>query len=182
MTGETLAGGNAYVTALPATPQDGMEIYYAADATNGVIWHLRYNGLSASAYKWEYVGGPPLFAEVETREALNSTTYAALTTAGPALTLPLAGDYDVEIGGRVEGTSATSDVFMSYDIGATGASDNDALQIFNGNTSIVGPSCARARRKTGLTAVTLTAKYRSSAASGTAVGQRWLRATPVRVG
>jgi hypothetical protein len=49
----TLASSGTYTVA----PQDGDEVYYAADATNGVIWHLRYRAASSSSYKWEFVGG-----------------------------------------------------------------------------------------------------------------------------
>jgi hypothetical protein len=49
-----------YVTSLPASPSDGQEVFYAADATNNVIWNLRYRSGSASTYKWEFVGGDPL--------------------------------------------------------------------------------------------------------------------------
>src|SRR4030095_11342304 len=45
------------VSALPGSPFDGQEIYYLADATNSVIWHLRYRAGSSSAYKWEFIGG-----------------------------------------------------------------------------------------------------------------------------
>jgi hypothetical protein len=31
-----------YVTSLPASPSDGQEVFYAADASNNVIWNLRY--------------------------------------------------------------------------------------------------------------------------------------------
>src|SRR4051812_22380129 len=60
----------ARVTSLPVSPVDGQEVYYVADATNGVLWHLRYNAASASAYKWEFVGGSPL----ESSSASNAQT------------------------------------------------------------------------------------------------------------
>jgi len=57
------------LTALPAVTNadDGLEINYLADAANGIVWRLRYRAFQAdgvtpnpSAYKWEYIGGPPL--------------------------------------------------------------------------------------------------------------------------
>lgn len=85
------------VTSLPGSPVDGQECYYVADATNGVLWHLKYNAGSASPYKWEFVGGPPLRAAIVTTETFNGTTnvFSDLATPGPSVTLPLAGDYDV---------------------------------------------------------------------------------------
>jgi hypothetical protein len=55
----TTPGVPAYVTALPSSPVDGMEVYFDADPPNGPLWHLRYRA-SLSTYKWEYVGGAPL--------------------------------------------------------------------------------------------------------------------------
>lgn len=73
----------AVVTSLPAAPADGQECIFVADATNGVAWHLKYRAASASAYKWEVIGGSWLSAEVVTGEARSATTYADLTTIGP---------------------------------------------------------------------------------------------------
>ena len=49
--------GPPLVAALPASPTDGQEVRYLADAVNGVIWSLRYRAGSSSPYKWEFVGG-----------------------------------------------------------------------------------------------------------------------------
>lgn len=78
------------------TPVDGDECYFIADATNGVIWHLRYNAGSSSAYKWEYLGGPPLISIVMNNETTNSATITDLPTPGPSITVPRAGDYFYE--------------------------------------------------------------------------------------
>jgi hypothetical protein len=177
-----------YVTALPTPPFDGFEVFYAADASSGVIWHLRYRS-GGGTHKWEYVGGPPLYAETTTNETRTSSTYGDLSggATGPAITLPLAGDYDVEVGSRVaHGTSGgfPEQFLMSYAIGATAASDNDAYAVSQQTaaTSLTYPSGSRPRRKTGLTAVALTAKYRSDNGTACAWNNRWIRATPVRVG
>ena len=77
---------------------DGAEVYYVVDAAKGIIWHLRLNVASGLPYQWEFVGGPPLYAEVLTSETNAVSTYAGLTTAGPSITVPAAGDYDVEVG------------------------------------------------------------------------------------
>jgi hypothetical protein len=89
------------VTALPGSPVDGQEIYYLADATNGIVWHLRYRAFQAngttpnpSAYKWEFLGGAPLRANVDTDQTFTAAaTYVDAATVGPQITLPLAGDY-----------------------------------------------------------------------------------------
>lgn len=169
------------VTSLPAGPVDGQEIFYLADATAGVVWHLKYRAASASPYKWEYLGGPPLYSFVATLQTLTSTTYAALATAGPSVSLPLAGDYDVAIGAGMTTAGAAMGAWMSYDIGGTAAVDGDGA-----TAQVVTPGFAwtttLARRKTALSAVTLTAKYRSSAAVACLWEKRWMQAAPVRVG
>lgn len=177
------------VSTLPASPVDGQEIYYLADATNGIIWHLRYRAAASGAYKWEFVGGSSLFSEVTTAEATTTSTYVALATAGPLITLPLAGDYMVEHG--MIGHSGADDVIalMSYDIGATAAGDGDSCQaaygkIGPGTARSSAPSVMRSRRKNAIAAATtLTAKYRSSFAGvNVNLSARWMNVTPIRVG
>src|SRR4051812_46438194 len=65
------------LTALPASPVDGQEIYFQADAgPPAVVWHLRRR-----ASKWEYVGGPPIVYRQEGEFA----GYLPFPTAGNAL-------------------------------------------------------------------------------------------------
>jgi len=86
---------------LPVLPYDGQEIYYIADATNGVIWHLRYRAASASAYKWEFLGGSFLdsgfFGTANTIGG--GSSYSTQLTDGTAIvgiSIALAGDYFVQ--------------------------------------------------------------------------------------
>jgi hypothetical protein len=173
----------ARVTTLPTSPVDGQECYYVADATNGVLWHLRYNAGSSSAYKWELVGGPEMWVQFgSTNESTLSATYTDLTSAGPSLTLPLAGDYMVGLGawGLISTVGSTIG-YMSYQVGATAASDNDAVVFATANTT----TGARFNRKNALTAgAVLFAKYKNSGGgSSTATFNfRWLSVRPVRVG
>lgn len=169
------------VTSLPASPFDGQEIRYLADAANGIVWTLRYRAASASAYKWEFVGGGDLYSEVVANEATSATSYVDLTTVGPSVALPLAGDYDVEIGAKMAGNADAVNVYMSYAIGATAASDNDLINRQANGAGYAGPHDARVRRKPGLAVVMLTAKYKVGNVSGN-FGYRWMRASPVRVG
>lgn len=161
------------VSSLPGTPIAGQQCFYEVVA--GVIWHLLYDGVGT--YPWKVVGGSPLFDEVTASEGTANTSYVALGTAGPAIALPLGGDYDVMVG--AEGISSDNNFkYMSYDIGGTGAVDADAYR-HSGNIAVIAGG--RPRRKTGLTAVTLTAKYRAGAGTGT-WAFRWMRAMPTRVG
>lgn len=94
--------GPPLVTSLPSNPLDGQEVYYLADAANGMIWHLRYRAASSSAYKWEFVGGSPFNMQLDTSTILNtfpvvgSTGYGYATAAGGSRSAPLAGDYLIE--------------------------------------------------------------------------------------
>lgn len=82
------------VSSLPVAPVDGQEIYYLADAANGVIWHLRYRAASASTYKWELAGGAPLrFSNTST----STVTLATFQAMPGTLTAPLAGDYVMRV-------------------------------------------------------------------------------------
>jgi hypothetical protein len=170
----------AALSTLPG-PYDGQLVSLQVDATNSVNWTFRYNAGSASAFKWEAIGpNPALTSEVATQETTASATYAALTTAGPSVTIPRNGDYDVQHGAM--GTILTAGGYgaMSYDIGGTGAVDADAMNCAQ-NTS-PGTSHSRRKRKTGLTAgQALVSKYRGSAANTTTFSQRWMAITPVRI-
>jgi hypothetical protein len=169
---------------LPASPVDGQQCFYVADATLGIVWQLRYRAASASAYKWEVVGGLPLYSEVAVAENTVSTVYTNLATVGPQVTVPLAGDYDVLLGGQLaSSTAAGTNASMSYAIGATAAVDADRIRTSAPVTSNVWTTVCRTRRKTGLAAATtLLAKYRADSAVAVYFDQRMISAVPIRVG
>ncbi len=174
------------VTSLPGSPYDGQLIDFVADDTNGVIWRFRYRS-AASSHKWEFIGGPPLYAEVQTSESPTGSlnAYVALATAGPAIALPLAGDYGVTIGAYMKNANVPFDVpaQMSYDIGGTGAVDADAIFVgIQGGNQTIEASVSRTRRKSGLTAVTLTAKYNDHGYNAGVFADRFISVLPVRVG
>lgn len=186
---QLVAGVNAreegnVVSSLPGSPYDGQVVSYLADATNGTVWRLKYRAGSASAYKWEFVGGSALVAEIATSEGTASTTYTALATAGPSVTVPLAGDYDVEISAL--GSSSGTDnepIMMSFDTGATAAIDGDAASTGSFVATYVA-QLGRTRRKTGVAAASaITAKYRSNKSPQTVTFKnRRLSVRPIRVG
>lgn len=171
-------------TSLPASPTDGQE-YILVDSTTAPTyqWRFRYSSTNAGSYKWEFCGGSPAIASVATDENTNSTSYVALATAGPTITLPAAGDYIVELGCAVHANAgAVCFASMSYDIGGTGAVDGDrVVATTNVSSSTGADNIARAVKKSGLTAVALTAKYKVSGNSAGFIN-RWLKVTPVAVG
>ena len=84
------------VSALPSSPVDGQECYYHNPVMEalGIIWHLRYNAVSASAYKWEYLGGSDLQSGPQ-GAVVHAVASEIALTSGPTLTVPLSGDYRV---------------------------------------------------------------------------------------
>lgn len=173
---------NAYGTALPSTAVDGQR-FTLVDSLSAPTysWQLMYVAAKASN-KWVFVGGSPGNASVATQENTTSTTYAALSTAGPSFALPYAGDYIVAQTGEALNSTADQFAIMSYDIGGTAASDDDRA-VVQSATASAPQTLYRARVKTGLTAVTLTSKYRCGAGGGTAYFQfRQMMVTPIALG
>jgi hypothetical protein len=176
---QSLLGGVPAITigtTPPSSPTDGDLWYYTG---SGFTWAFIYDS-SEATYKWKFVGGPPMFAEVTTDDTTTSATYAALTTAGPSIALPRAGDYMVEIGFAGYVSSAGSTLTMSYDIGGTGAVDADGVAFDEPSASGYAETQSRPRVKTGLTAVSLVSKYKRVAGTAHFLN-RWMRVTPVRV-
>lgn len=172
-------------TTLFAPASDGQEITYLPDPNNtqgngNVAWLLKYR---ASDSKWYFIGGPPLHVEVAAEESIASTAYGVLSTAGPSITIPLLGDYIVEQGAAVYTAGVNSYIYMSYAIGATAASDLDALEMRGtGTGNLPQMAGSRRKRKTGLAAGTvLASRYRASVTSA-AFKNRWMAVTPLRIG
>jgi microcystin-dependent protein len=174
--------GIALVSTLPASPTDGMEIYFLADAANGIVWHLRYRSAAPGSFKWEFVGGPPLIHQIDTDEGGTTTSYTDFATVGPQLTIPLAGDYIAEYGALSYQTVASVDNYYTPKLGAAAANDVDtALATFTGTSKLV--THQRTRRFNALAASALIKmQFKMSAANAGSFRNRWLTLTPVRVG
>lgn len=127
--------GPTFVTSLPASPADGQEVYFLADATYGVVWHLRYRAGSSSAYKWEFVGGPPIFTP--TFGGANNTSGAIYQDVGVNLALPLAGDYLAQLIGRIGANNvpAGTRLYTRLTVTSGSISANDMVLIAQGSTS-----------------------------------------------
>jgi hypothetical protein len=172
-----------YATTLPGSPTDGQEAFLVDSTTLATYqWRFRWNAGSSNTDKWEFIGGSPVTVEVATSEATGSATYTALTTAGPSFALPRAGVYQIDEGFTASFSANSTVATMSFDIGGTGAVDADSVSVTTGSGAGTNQvfTASRSMRKSGLTAVTLTSKYK--AAVGTATfSKRWLRVIPVRV-
>lgn len=161
------------------TPVDGLEVYLIADATNGVIWHLRYNASSSSAYKWEFVGGGTLSTSVMPYENCTSGSYSDLTTAGPGITVPLAGDYVYSLSADIRPPSGLFGA-VGPKWGAAAVADDDAAWLANPGAGHAGVTDSRVN---GLAASTLCKLQYKINGSGTMLcGRRHFAMRPVRVG
>jgi len=172
-------------TALPATPHDGMEIHFLADAVNGIIWRLRYRAASASAFKWEFIGGSPITAESLVDSSVVSSVAYIQPTPGVAVTTPLAGDYIVEHGtGGIYASGANFTTYQSVKFGAAVCLDRDGFGATPAvaNVSVVPGHCQIQRNGLAAgTGITVSARTVSTAATAT-LRYRRLALLPVRVG
>jgi hypothetical protein len=172
------------VTNLPAGPVDGQEVYYLADSTNGVVWHLRYRSASGSASKWEFVGGRPLRAAVLGNETKVTTATADLATV-LSVTAALAGDYDVEWGfgvqfpGTAVAETASSDVFVA----GVAQSRTTITRVLANTTTADAFDVHRKERLTGVAGgAAISVRYGTGTTNTYTFYRRYLEIVPVRVG
>lgn len=163
------------VSALPTNPVDGQEVYLQVDATNGVMWHLRYRAASASAYKWEFIGGPPLTATTPDYDAIVSATLGVAAHDGPKITLPRNGDYIATFSADLRPPTA---VFAAAGIAWPGSGPtNDECIWASGLASATNSTEVR---RDGVTAGVTTMHFASQSGS-TLVGRRRVSIIPVRL-
>lgn len=129
------------VSSLPVTPTDGQVINYLADPGLGVVWQLRYRAASSSAYKWEFLGGAPNIGYSEAGVAVASGTIFGVTAA-----CPLAGDYEVEWGTTLLGSSAAGPARVQLSFLPSGGSPAAATGT---NTGITFTFTASGQQQTG---------------------------------
>jgi microcystin-dependent protein len=172
------------VSALPASPIDGQECYLqtAAMAAVGAVWRLRYRAASASAYKWESLGGAPLALEGQSA----STTLASMTPFGTGTVLPCAGDYLMQFGGTYTRTNTAEWLHIFFDMsdGVKSIQSGVWLRSTTANTPEQSLSLAMSGRVLGAAAG---GNWRlrlanSNASSTVSVSNGWYTITPIRVG
>lgn len=171
--------GRPLVTTLPLNPYDGQEVtLQTADmATYGAAWRLRYSAASASAYKWEFIGGPPIEAEVDTNESTTSGAYVNLATVGPNVTPPAVGEYLLSFGCQI-GNTGVAGGYMSFGVNGNAAVTADAAFCGNGQYT---QTADRTRKKTVTNLTAITSVY--AASGGTALfAARHMRIIPIRLG
>lgn len=94
--GQPKITSGAFASGPPGSPSDGdIWIATSVNGTTGVVWQFRYNAGSASAYKWEFIGGPPASAQDATRthrQVGSNNAWLAVPGIGTIVTAR-AGDY-----------------------------------------------------------------------------------------
>jgi hypothetical protein len=173
-------------SALPSSANavDGQTLWYqtAAMAALGVVWLLRYNVLSSSAYKWEVVSAGALWAEIDSNDGYGPTSGGGWTdtaNVGPQVTVPLAGDYRLAYGAFLSNGTAGLQSYCAPLVGAGPVLIADRAGKLTGDG---GTSASRERVKLALPPATVI-KLQYNGNGGTPqVSLRWLRATPIRVG
>lgn len=168
------------VTAMPTADNrfDGMMVDYVASATDGIVWTFRYTDDTghSSTYPWEFVGGGSIWDYESAQQTTGSTSYVNLGTVGPDVTIPLAGDWRVDLGADFF-NNATTYSLMSFAIGGTAASDVNSVLCSAANEI----TCSRWQVLTSIAASTqLLTKYRVAGGTGQ-WAKRWIAITPIRV-
>jgi hypothetical protein len=182
------ADGGASVargTTLPVSPADDEE-YILVDSTTAptYAWRFRYDTAVSGSNKWEFVGGAPAFDLVATAESTTSTSYTNLSTTGPSIVVPRAGEYLIAHGAFIDKTGGTLGTgYMSYAIGATAAAEADRITMETGDAGTTpSASLTRTNLKTFAASDDIVAKYKVTSGPDTfAYSERWMTILPVRV-
>lgn len=97
----------------PASPVDGDIWIASAVDGNGTRWQFQYNAGSASAYKWEFIGGAPLLSS--NGNAFNLTGDSAWHVLDTALNITVSrpGDYVVGGGWQLGGNIGSAGIAES---------------------------------------------------------------------
>jgi len=169
--------GFARVTALPASPVDGNTIEYV-DAASGSDWFFQYNSTTGL---WVWVGGEN-YAEVLTDENTSTlNTYIDLTTVGPSITVPLAGDYLIRAGSKGWSTVNTGQAMATaIEVGAAATVDADAFGNTGATSALMAIGANRAYRKTLTAGTALKLQYKTPSAVAHWLA-RWLTVHPITV-
>lgn len=115
------------VTSLPSNAIDGQEVRYLADNTNGIIWNFRYRAGSSSSYKWEFIGGAPLYSAGSGGITTTSTSWVFWSTS-PNITVPFAGDYLAEVAASCgQQTNAVNTAYCTIGVNGGSQSENNGV-------------------------------------------------------
>jgi hypothetical protein len=171
---------------LPANGQDGQVVDAIVDSSNGIVWRFRYRESASVPYQWEFVGGPPLRAEVLTNQSLSGTNaWSDLSTVGPSITAPFSGDYDFTFGCQQNTYTNANNVAISGIWNITkNAQSGLTMTVLTDNTA--GNTNLTDTQSTRITAISandvMRLRYQLSGNTGpVSFANRFLTILPVRV-
>lgn len=141
--------GPPLVTDLPpiASSYDGQEVSLLVDAANSVVWRLRYRAAVTITSRWEFLGGPPLYARADSVSAPAVTGSWTSPTDWPAIPIPLPnlfGDWLVETGGRINNANVRTTPNFAAFLAGFGSSTISGTTVYN---SAVGLESVMTRGK-----------------------------------
>ena len=164
------------VTQLPTNPSVGDTVIYAADATNGVYWHLYYDGLGS--YPWKYVGGSSLKYWTSTTSTTTSGSFVSDSNFA-GFTIPLAGDYEVTT--TCLGNNTVAYGWFLFRPNGCGYDTSDYRAVRTSAGVAGGYETASHFDRVTLTTGTLGGALRQAAGGTVTLATRSIKATPVRV-
>lgn len=169
---------------LPASGRDGKIVDALVDLSSGVVWRFRYTPIQGVQNPWTFVGGPGLRGEVDAVESTGSNTWTDLTTIGPRVYAPFAGDFDIAYGYQASGFTGNNNVaqVIPWDMTSSvafGNSLNIETDATGGNTNLDSSKTVRA---TGIAAGDeIRLRYQLYGDVGpVSFANRWMSVTPIR--
>jgi hypothetical protein len=163
----------------PASPSNG-DIWVAVVNTSGVRWTFQYNAGSASAYKWEFLGGSALHVEDGTAHTTASTTPVDFNPTILSLTPPRSGDYVVSMGARIKVSATGWGSLRFYNFTDAPTTAIGAV-VQSDDTGQVGPSVSTRFASTLIGGKEYRARYDSTAGITVSVDFGYFELLPVRV-
>jgi hypothetical protein len=179
------SGTGSYGTSLPTAPYDG-QIFILVDSVTAPTyeWRFRYNAGSASAYKWEFIGGTELRSPTLGASA-GSISTSSLSfvdiTGGPTLTVPRSGEYLIayEVFGQNTTYTAPYNLLCQALFSSSGALLSQtffvAVATFNGGWAHISD------RKALVAGETVKLQVKGTGTHTSAFYGLWLSIIPVRV-
>lgn len=153
-----------------------LKVLYSWDdvIASGNYWELMYVG---GAAVWLMLGGADLIDQIATSQTTTSATYVDLTTAGPQITVPRAGTYDITYSATISSNTAGVVTIMSPKIGAAATADADGAE----NRSAQPVTVSRTIRKTLAAGDLIKLQYKSNGTAILTALNRTLRIRPVTI-
>jgi hypothetical protein len=161
----------------PGSPVDGQLWLYPVGG--GIVWQFRYNAGSASAYKWEFIGGAPIYFNAGSLTLATANVFTDIGS-GPTFTLPRGGDYLVQFACQVQAVAYASP--YNIDLQALAGATPGPLVTFVATAGFGGVFLNSTVVLSGRSAAEVVKiQGRIASAQSTTFSNPWLYVTPIRV-